>query len=125
MVHSFAILLCSNVVSSVSEAECGDIFVNAKEGNITHTTLSEMGHKQDTTELKTDNSTTDGIINNTVQQKRSKTMDTIFYWVKDRFEQYQFNVGWAPGDTNMGDYFTKHHSPAPHKRMIHPHHWLQ
>jgi hypothetical protein len=40
------------------------------------------------------------------------------YCVKDRVEQDQFNVGWSPGDTNMGDYFTKHHSPAHHKRMI-------
>jgi hypothetical protein len=77
-----------------------------------------MGHKQDAIELKTDNTTTDEIINNTVQQKRSKAIGMIFYRVKDRVEQYQFNVGWAPGDTHMGDYFTKHHSPAHHKRMI-------
>jgi hypothetical protein len=76
-----------------------------------------MGHHQDTTELKTDTTTTDGIINNTVQQKRFKAMDMRLYLVKDRVEQNQFNVGWAPGDTNMGDYFTKHHSPAHHKRM--------
>jgi hypothetical protein len=44
-------------------------------------------------------------------------MDMRFYWVKYRVEQDQFNVGWAPGDTNMGDYFTKHNSPAHHKRM--------
>jgi hypothetical protein len=44
-------------------------------------------------------------------------MDMRLYWVKDRVEQDQFNVGWAPGDTTMGDYFTKHHSPAHHKRM--------
>jgi hypothetical protein len=43
-------------------------------------------------------------------------MDIRFYWVKDRVEQDQLNVGWSPGDTNMGDYFTKHHSPAHHKR---------
>jgi hypothetical protein len=36
-----------------------------------------------------------------------------------RQEQGQFNVGWAPGDTNMGDYFTKHHSPA-HLKLIRP-----
>jgi hypothetical protein len=38
-------------------------------------------------------------------------MDMRFYWVKDRVEQDQFIVGWAPGDdTNMGDYYlTKHH----------------
>jgi hypothetical protein len=45
-------------------------------------------------------------------------MDMRFYLVKDRVEQDQFNVGWAPGDTNMGDYFTNHHSPAHQKRMI-------
>jgi hypothetical protein len=82
------------------------------------TTLYAMGHKQDATELKTDNSTADGIINCTFQQKCSKAMDMIFYWVKDRVEQDQFYVGWVPGDTNMGDYFTKHHSPVHRKRMI-------
>jgi hypothetical protein len=75
-----------------------------------------MDHNQDATELKTDNTKADDIINNTVQKKRSKAMDMRFYWVKDRVEQDQFNVGWAPGDTNMGDYFTKHHSPAHQKR---------
>jgi hypothetical protein len=76
-----------------------------------------MGHEQDVTELKTDNSTSYVIINNTVQQKHSRDMDMIFYWVKDRVEQDQFNAGWVPGDTNMGDYFTNHHPPAHHKRM--------
>jgi hypothetical protein len=116
-------LLChttvlKHLVSSVAEAEFGAIFVNAKEGTVTRTTLSEMGHNRDSTDLKTDNTTSDDIINNTVQQKRSKAMDMRFYWVKDRVEQKQFNVGWATGDTNLGDYFTKHHSPAHQKRMM-------
>jgi hypothetical protein len=115
-------LLChttvlKHVVSSVAEAEFGALFVNAKEGTVTRTTLSEMGHNQEATDLTTDNTTADGIINNTVQQKRSKAMDMRFYWIKDRVEQKQFNVGWAPGNTNLGDYFTKHHSPARHKLM--------
>jgi hypothetical protein len=72
-------LLChttvlKHVVSSVAEAEFGALFVNAKEGTVTHTPLAEMGHNQDSTELTTDNTTTDGIINKTVQQKRSKAM---------------------------------------------------
>jgi hypothetical protein len=115
-------LLChttvlKHVVSSVADAEFGALFVNAKEGTVTRTTLDEMGHNQDAIELKTDTTTADGIINNTVQQKRSKAMDMKFYWVKDRVEQNQFSVGRAPGDTNMGDYFTKHHSPAHQKCM--------
>jgi hypothetical protein len=115
-------LLChttvlKHVVSSVAEAEFGAICVNKKEGTVTGTTLAEMGHNQDATELKTDNNTADGIINNTVQQKRSTSMDMKFSWVKDRVEQDKFIVGWAPGDINMGDYFTKHHSPAYLKRV--------
>jgi hypothetical protein len=115
-------LLChttvlKHVVSSVAEAEFRALFVNAKEGTVTRTTLSEIIHNQDATDLTTDNTTADVIINNTVQQKRSKAMDMRFYWIKDRVEQKQFNVGWAPGNTNLGDYFTKHHSPAHHKRM--------
>jgi hypothetical protein len=115
-------LLChttvlKHVVSSVAEAEFGALFVNAKEGAVTRTTLSEMGHNQDATDLTTCNTTADGIINNTVQKKRSKEMDMRIYWVKDRVEQKQFNVGWDPGDTNLGDYFTKHHSPEHHKCM--------
>jgi hypothetical protein len=77
-----------------------------------------MGHNQDATNLTTGNNTADGIINNTVQQKRYKAMDMRFYWIKDRVEQKQFNVGWAPGNTNLGDYFTKHHSLAHHKCMM-------
>jgi hypothetical protein len=55
-------LLChttvlKHVVSSVAEAEFGAVFVNTKEGTFTLTTISEMGHKQDATELKTDNTT--------------------------------------------------------------------
>jgi hypothetical protein len=65
-----------------------------------------MGHNQYATELKTDNTTAYGMINNTVQQKRSKAIDMRFDWVKDRVEQDQFIVIWALGDTNMGDYFT-------------------
>jgi hypothetical protein len=110
-------IVLKRVVSSVAEAEFEALFVSANEGTVTRTTLSEMGHTQDATDLTTYNTTTYGIINNTVQQKRSKAMDMRFYWIKDRVEQKQFKVGWATGNTNLGDNFTKHHSPAHHKCM--------
>ena len=31
-----------------------------------------------------------------------------FYWVKDRVQQGQFHIYWAPGTSNYADYFTKH-----------------
>jgi hypothetical protein len=102
-------------VSSMADAEFGSVCVNTKIGTVTRTTLTEMGHPQEATYLKTDNSTTDGIINKTVQQKLSKAMDMRCYWIQDRVEQGQFDMGWAVGDTTMGDYLTKHHPPTHHK----------
>jgi hypothetical protein len=84
-----------------------------KKGSATRTTLMEMGYPWEATKFTTYNSAVDGIIHDTVQQKRSKAMDMCFIGSK----QGQFKVGWPPWDTNMGDYFTKHHSPAHHKCM--------
>jgi hypothetical protein len=44
-------------------------------------------------------------------------MDMRFYWIKDRAKQGQFYVYWGTGYQNLVDYFTKHHSPAHHKKM--------
>jgi hypothetical protein len=68
----FHTTVLKHVVSSVADAKFAAVFVNAKEGTVTCTPLSEMGHNQDAIELSTDNTTVDGIINNTCQQKRSK-----------------------------------------------------
>jgi hypothetical protein len=67
--------------------------------------------------METDNTTATGYSNGTIKQKRTKAMDMCFYWIKDRVKQVQFNVYWGPGYQNLSDYFTKHHSPAHHKRM--------
>jgi hypothetical protein len=79
------------VVSFVTEVECGVVFVNANVSTVTHTTLTEMGHPQETPYLKIDNSTADATINKTLH----------FYWIQDRVEHGQFDVSWAAGDTHM------------------------
>jgi hypothetical protein len=66
---------------------------------------------------ETDNTTATGYSNGTIKQKRTKAMDMRFYWIKDRVKQGQFHAYWGPGFQNLADYFTKHHSPANHKRM--------
>jgi hypothetical protein len=116
-----AILIVSkflkHVMSSAAEAEIGAVFINAKEGAVLRTTLEEGGHKQPPTPMETDNTTATGYSNGTIKQKRTKAMDMRFYWIKDRVKQGQFNVYWGPGFQNLADYFTKHHSPAHHKRI--------
>jgi hypothetical protein len=116
-----AILIISKVLKhvmySAAEAEIGAVFINAKEGAVLRTTLQEVGHPQPPTPMETDNTTATGYSNGTIKQKRTKAMDMHFYWIKDRVKQGQFDVYWGPGYQNLADYFTKHHSPAHHKRM--------
>jgi hypothetical protein len=104
-------------MSSAAEAEIGSIFSNAKEAAPLRVILEEMGHNQPPTPIQTENSTAYGILNNKLNQKRSKAMDMHFYWVRDRIKQKQYRVYWEPGGENLADYFTKHHSPTHHREM--------
>jgi hypothetical protein len=116
-----AILIISkvlkHVMSSEAEAEIGAVFKNAKEGAVLRTTLQEVGHPQPPTPMEADNTTATGYSHGTIKQKHTKAIDIRFYWIKDRVKQGQFDVYWGPGYQNLADYFTKHHSPAHHKRM--------
>jgi hypothetical protein len=73
-----------------------------------------MGHPQPKTPIQTDNTTTEGVINNKIQPKRTKAMDMRFHLLRDRESQDQFRIYWRPGGTILADYFTKHHPPAHH-----------
>ena len=69
------------------------------------------------TRITTDNSTADGFANGRTKIRRSKAMDIRFYWVQDRVTQGQLRIQWKKGDTNLADYFTKHHPPTHHIKM--------
>jgi hypothetical protein len=105
------------VVASAVESEVGACFHNAKIGAQLRVTLTEVGHFQSPTPLRTENSTTFGILNETIKQKRSKAMDMRYHWLTDRVRQKLFYVYWRPGCENLGDYDTKHHSAQHHKDM--------
>jgi hypothetical protein len=109
------------VMSSAAEAECAGLYLNAHESVPMRTTLIELGHPQpeDGTPIRTDNSTAAGIMNKTVKQKKSKSMDMRFWWLVDRTEQGQFRIFWAPGILNLADYYTKKH-PASHHTKVRP-----
>jgi hypothetical protein len=83
-------------MSSAAECEIGEVFINAKEGEVLRTTLEELGHPQPPTPMETDNTNATGCINGTIKQKRTKSMDMRFYWIKDRGKEGQFNVYWGP-----------------------------
>jgi hypothetical protein len=112
-----AILIISTVLkhmmSSAAEAEIEAVFINAKEGAVLRTPL------------ESDNTTATGYSNGTIKPIRTKATDMHFYCRKERVKQGQFNVYWGPGYRNLADYFTKHHSPAHHKRMREIHIYMQ
>jgi hypothetical protein len=105
------------VLASATEAELGALFVNAQDACVLRNTLIAMGWPQPATPIQTDNSCAEGIINDTVKQRRSKAIDMRFYWVRDRVRQGQFRIHWKKGSDNLADYFTKHHSPKHHQLM--------
>jgi hypothetical protein len=112
-----AAAIVNNIVASAAESEVGACFQNAQSGAPLRVTLTELGHQQPATLLRTDNSTAFGILNETIKQKRSKAMDMRYHWLTDRVRHKQFNVYWRPGKKNLGDYRTKHHSAQHHTYM--------
>ena len=57
------------VAISVTEAELGGTFYNAKKGKILCLTLKEMGYKQGPTTIFVDNNTESGICNSTIKRQ--------------------------------------------------------
>jgi hypothetical protein len=108
-----------NVVSSAAEAETGGIYMGGKHACPILAALEELGHKQPSTgsPFETDNNTAQGILNSKMRRKLSKSFDMRYWWMKDRINQGQFNLIWAPGKLNLADYFTKHHPPWHHRKM--------
>jgi hypothetical protein len=104
-------------MQSATEAEFGGLYMNAKEAVPMRITLEELNHPQPATPIRTDNSTADGIMNKTVKQKQSKSMDMQFYWLQDQVKQGQFRIFWAPGKINLADYQSKVQPTSVHKAV--------
>ena len=114
------LVLCKtlqHVVASAAEAETAGLFFNAQTGIIVRTALNELGHTQPKTRLKTDNTTATGFVHNNIKQKKSKSWDMRFHWLREKHIQEIFNIFWEKGLKNLADYFTKHHSTLYHQKM--------
>ena len=106
-----------HVVSSAAEAEVSGIYHNATQAIILRRILESLGHPQPPTPIKTDNSTAAGFVYDNIHQKRSKSWDMRYYWLRDKMNQLLFNIFWDKGTNNEADYFTKHHPTIYHRNM--------
>ena len=109
------ILRC--VAASAAEAELGALFLTAQEAKILRITLEELGHPQPATPIHCDNSTAVGIANSTIKRQRSRAMNMRYFWLMCQEAQNIFKVTWVPGGEMLGDYPTKHHTGAHHRRV--------
>jgi hypothetical protein len=109
--------LLKHVVASAAESETGALFHNGQLAIPLVVTLEELEHVQQCTPLITDNSTSAGFVNDTIKQRKSKSWDMRFHWLKDKVQDNTFQVNWESGKHNKADYMTKHWSPIYHRRI--------
>ena len=65
-------------MSSATEVEHAALYIMAQEAVYIQIILEELGHKQPSTPLQTNNSTAEAVVNGKVQSKRTKAMDMQF-----------------------------------------------
>ena len=106
-----------NVVSLAAEAETAALFHNCTTAIAIRQALTGLGHPQQKTTVKTDNSTANSFVHSEMRVKQSKSWDMKYNWLRDRIAQEQFNIKWDKGVNNLADYFTKHHPPNHHKTI--------
>ena len=67
--------ILKNVMASATEAKVGALFHNAQDACMIRNALDFPGCKQPATPIQTNDSSAEGIINNTVKQTKSKAID--------------------------------------------------
>ena len=80
------------VAASAAEAELGALFLNGQEAKIICLILEEMGDPQPPTPIHVDNTTTAGIVNNTIKRQRSRAMEMINFWLLSQEAQKMLAV---------------------------------
>ena len=105
-------------MSSTYEAEISAMFATEQKMVAMRQTIQEMKWPQPKYPLQKDNSTTAGVVNNTIVPGKLKTMDRRLHWVRCREDQGQFRYYWASANLNRGDYSTKHLHTLYHESRI-------
>ncbi len=98
--------MISCIVASAAEAELAARFQQAQIAVRLWNTLMDLGYPKLSTLLLIEN-TAIGLANDTINKKRSKSMDMRFFWLRDQVSQQQFVVEHIPGQHNVADSFTK------------------
>ena len=81
------------------------------------TVLAEMGHIQPPTPGAIDSTAENSTVNGTAKQKRSRAIDMILYWFRDRTRKNHFHIFWEEEKKYLSYYVTKNHPIWNHRAM--------
>jgi hypothetical protein len=105
------------VAASVAEAKLGALFLNVQEAKDLQLIFAGLGHPQPPTPIHIYNTTTVGIVNNTIKQQRSRAMEMRYFWLLDGKMQQYFNFYTTPASKKLGDYPSKHYTANIHQHV--------
>ena len=80
-------------MQSAAEAECGALYINAKEAVQIRVRLEEVGNPQPAKPMRTDGGTSDGMMNKTVEQRSNQsqwTLDSTGYKIKSNRDNLEY-----------------------------------
>jgi hypothetical protein len=117
MIHSMSSII-DVIVASAGEAEYGTAFIYAQHGVWFRQIATAMGHRQPATPILCDNKFAISLATDTIKQKRSKSIDMRFHWLRDRIRQGQFTITYIASALNLADFFTKSLPRVIHEAMI-------
>jgi len=106
------------IMSSVGETEYVACFLTGQHGAGFRQVLEDLGYPQPATYILTDNECAEGIANDTIKPKRTKSIEMQYHWIRDRVARQQFIVAWRPGEHNLADFFTKALSVKDHQAFL-------
>jgi hypothetical protein len=117
MVHVLSTII-DVIVASAGETEYDTAFLNGQHGVWPRTIADEMGHQQPPTPLLCDNKFAIGLTTDTIKQRRSKSIDMRFHWLRDRIRQGQFTIHHLGGTLHLADFFTKTLPTKQHEAIM-------
>ena len=111
--------IIKNIMSSTAEIKLRALYISTLKAVYINLLLECMGHPQPSTLFPTDNSTSENVINSSVQPKCIKIIMMCFCWLHDCKTLKLFHFYWQPGLLNFANYWMRHQGTTHHHNM-HP-----
>jgi hypothetical protein len=92
-----------NVMASIGKAEYAAAFHTGQMASGLRKTLSDLGYPQPPTYILVDNKVANGIASNTIEPKRTKSLDMQYHYLHNRVYLQEFIVIWRKGMYNLAD----------------------